>query len=99
MLKSVKSGIFGVVGGVALAAILAASLQTGAPRAAQNAALDQHHFLRVAQSCTDYQRQSCVSQRQTCMMVVMADPSQQAEHNQECESDFDACLVGAGCRN
>jgi hypothetical protein len=59
----------------------------------------QARLVRVADnSCTDFARQSCGSRRQMCKMVVMANASDQAAHDQGCESDFNACLVTAGCR-
>jgi hypothetical protein len=51
--------------------------------------------------CTRADRSSCDRQRTICKMVVFPDNQQQQkqQHDASCESDFNACLVTAGCRN
>jgi hypothetical protein len=51
--------------------------------------------------CTRSDRSNCDRQRSMCKMVVFPDNQQQQkqQHDAGCESDFNACLITAGCRN
>ena len=101
--------VLAISAGIAIASF--AVLKPANASQAQAAAARYTHVapLRLAQACTQSQRDECSRERTQCQIanvpIVAAMPAEQAREDarhqqamQQCDSNFNACLVTAGCR-